>query len=326
MRNIVAKKAFLLALCIGGMLLICTTEVSAKKYRATYSTLSSQSEEDLLTKEWAVNNEEEKIEDEKGAEKESESKKDGLWIDKHPKKVGFTYAADANIVANYIWRGLYVGGPSLQASARIGYGGLFADMWWNIGSENWAFEGLLPELDLSVGFSRWNWSLYVIHMCFFDGTGLFDLRNNAPGKPGNTTELRTSYKISERIPLSVLWCTRFTSRDGYEKDGELVRAWSSYLELGYDAKLPYEMALIARVGMTPWKSMYTGYKGDFAVNNISLALRKDWTVSKHCGMHVTGQVMVNPWQISKENIKWDSHNPGEQRLNANITYGVYLIQ
>ena len=92
------------------------------------------------------------------------------WLDEHPKRLGLTYGADINLVANYIWRGLYVGGPSVQASANVGYGGLFVDMWWNVGSTDWAFQGFLPEVDISVGFSRWGFRLFVIHMCYFDGT------------------------------------------------------------------------------------------------------------------------------------------------------------
>ena len=247
------------------------------------------------------------------------------WLDEHPKRLGLTYGADINLVANYIWRGLYVGGPSVQASANVGYGGLFVDMWWNVGSTDWAFQGFLPEVDISVGFSRWGFRLFVIHMCYFDGTGLFDFKQAAPGQPGNTTELRAGYKVSSKLPLSILWCTRFTSRDGYLlEDGTVKRAWSSYLELGYDFALPYDMTLSARLGMTPWKSLYTGYQGDFAVNNIALTLRKDWSLSAHCGLHLSADLMLNPWRISRENIRWSATEPGEQRLNANISCGVYL--
>ena len=247
------------------------------------------------------------------------------WLDEHPKRLGLTYGADINLVANYIWRGLYVGGPSVQASANVGYGGLFVDMWWNVGSTDWAFQGFLPEVDISVGFSRWGFRLFIIHMCYFDGTGLFDFKQAAPGQPGNTTELRAGYKVSSKLPLSILWCTRFTSRDGYLlEDGTVKRAWSSYLELGYDFALPYDMTLSARLGMTPWKSLYTGYQGDFAVNNIALTLRKDWSLSAHCGLHLSADLMLNPWRISRENIRWSATEPGEQRLNANISCGVYL--
>ena len=288
------QKAFPLALCVGAMLFFLCLPASAEDALFTRDTVGASSAK-------------------------------SRWLDEHPKRLGLTYGADINLVANYIWRGLYVGGPSVQASANVGYGGLFVDMWWNVGSTDWAFQGFLPEVDISVGFSRWGFRLFVIHMCYFDGTGLFDFKQAAPGQPGNTTELRAGYKVSSKLPLSILWCTRFTSRDGYLlEDGSVKRAWSSYLELGYDFALPYDMTLSARLGMTPWKSLYTSYKGDFAVNNIALTLRKDWSLSAHCGLHLSADLMLNPWRISRENIRWSATHPGEQRFNANISCGVYL--
>lgn len=245
------------------------------------------------------------------------------WLDDHPKRIGLTYGANATITANYIWRGLYVGGLSLQASANVGYGGLYADMWWNIGATDWAFSGFNPEVDITLGFARWGLNICVLHMHYFDHTPFFCFNNAAPGQPGNTTELRAGYRVSSKLPLSILWCTRFTGRDGYiTDDGKLRRAWSSYLEVGYDFALPYQMTLAARVGMTPWKSLYTGYQGDFAVTNIDLRLMREWALSPHCGLIVMGQLMLNPRHITKDNLRWNVRHPGEQRLNANLSVGI----
>ena len=243
------------------------------------------------------------------------------WLDEHPKRLGLTYGADINLVANYIWRGLYVGGPSVQASANVGYGGLFVDMWWNVGSTDWAFQGFLPEVDISVGFSRWGFRLFIIHMCYFDGTGLFDFKQAAPGQPGNTTELRAGYKVSSKLPLSILWCTRFTSRDGYLlDDGTVKRAWSSYLELGYDFALPYDMTLSARLGMTPWKSLYTGMQGDFAFCNVSAKLNWHKAISEHCLMTAFANLMINPYDMATDYSINSSRNP----FLWNIGCGFYL--
>ena len=107
------QKAFPLALCVGAMLFFFCLPASA---------------EDVLPARDTV-----------GA-----SPVKSRWLDEHPKRLGLTYGADINLVANYIWRGLYVGGPSVQASANVGYGGLFVDMWWNVGSTDRAFQGFLP--------------------------------------------------------------------------------------------------------------------------------------------------------------------------------------
>lgn len=250
------------------------------------------------------------------------TKENTRWLDDYPKRIGLTCSADANIVANYIWRGQYVGGLSLQASARVNYEGLFADMWWNVGATDWVFSGFNPEVDIAAGFDRWGLQLYWLHMHYFDGTPFFRYANAAPGQSGNTSELRARYTVSSKIPLSILWCTRLAGRDGYiDAKGTLQRAWSSYLEVKYTFALPYQMGLCLAVGMTPWRSLYTGFEGDFAVVNIDVALSKQWQV-KQCVLNLGGEVMFNPWRVNKEYIFWDVRHPGQQRLNANLTFGV----
>ena len=77
----------------------------------------------------------------------------GLW-DEYKQPVGFTYGAQARIQTTYLWRGIYAGGANIQGSANVGYGGLYADMWWNIGVTDWTFKTFEPEVDLSIGFKR----------------------------------------------------------------------------------------------------------------------------------------------------------------------------
>ena len=56
-----------------------------------------------------------------------ESRVESEWLDDYSQPVGFTYSAQATLNAAYLWRGLYVGAANLQASASVGYGGLYAD-------------------------------------------------------------------------------------------------------------------------------------------------------------------------------------------------------
>lgn len=240
---------------------------------------------------------------------------------KHTHQAGLVLTADASLVANYIWRGLYVGGLSMQASARANYYGLFADMWWNIGATDWAFTGFNPEVDITVGFDRWGVQLYWLHAVYFDGTHFFNFDNAAPGEAGNTDELRFRYRISDRVPLSFLWCTRLVGRDGYLSNGELRRAYSSYFEFKYEFALPYAMSLHTTVGMTPWRSLYTGFEGGFAVVNVDVSFHKVWQL-RGCAVSLAGDLMLNPWRVTKDNIRWKPRNPSAQRLNANITVGI----
>ena len=108
----------------------------------------------------------------------------------------FSWSASALVTSNYIWRGLYVGGPSVQLDATVSYAGFFANMWWNVGATDWTFTGLNPEVDVTLGFSRWGLSVYYLHMYYFDRyedgqmSRYFDFRNQTKG--GTTGEWRVA--------------------------------------------------------------------------------------------------------------------------------------
>lgn len=211
------------------------------------------------------------------------------WLDDYPKKVGLTWGASLEAHANYIWRGLRVGGLCHQGIANVGYGGAYVEAWWNVGATDWQLKGFLPEIDLSIGFNRWGVNAYFIYIDHFNGV------ENASG------EVRLKYTVSSKLPLSLFIATRPCLKDHYFNDkGEKVRAYSTYFELGYDFAIPWDLTLAARVGFTPWKSLYTGYNGDFAVNNISMTLTKAWKVKSFMDVNVFAAIMTNPWMISYE--------------------------
>lgn len=262
------------------------------------------------------------------------------WLDEHPKHIGFSWNAHATLTSNYIWRGLYCGGPSLQVDATVGYGGFYANMWWNVGATNWTFTGFNPELDLLIGFSRWGLNVNYLYCFYFDkysdGTPsrFFDFNNYPRGGGGTTGEWRISYRVSDKIPLSCLVAFRTFGRDGYYvslADGEYVdvsnmavisgvalkRAYSTYIELGYDFDLGQDWLLAARLGMTPAKSLYTGFKGDFAVTLVGLKLNKSWALS-HGTMSAFAHVMLQPWQLTKDNLIMPIADAGSQKLNLAV--------
>lgn len=267
---------------------------------------------------------------------EPTEQEESKWLDDYHTKIGFTYGTDATLQSAYLWRGLYVGAFNVQGSANVGYGGLYATMWWNIGTTDWAFSTFQPEVDIIVGFSRWGLTLNAVYIHNFD-CGFFDF-HNYPDK-GNNFELGLRYTVSSKLPLSILWATRVTAKDGYIYDGsftpmfnkgaaigDTVRAYSTYIELSYKHTFPYDISLYGAIGMTPWRSMYTGYKKEFAVHNIDIRLRKDWSVSERCGLMVMGELMINPSALAddRSTAQWHPQNPGKQSVNANIAFGVYL--
>lgn len=220
-----------------------------------------------------------------------------------------TYGAQARVQSSYLWRGLYAGGPNIQASANVGYYGVYADVWWNIGATDIRFSTFEPEVDLTVGFSRWGLNAYLLYIhnfnCgFFDGT-------NYPDR-GNRLEVNVSYTISDKIPLTFLWATRVGASDGYvNAQGEVVRAYSSYAEISYNQPLRNGFSLYGAIGMTPWRSCYTGYQRGAALQNIEVRVRKDWQVGKRTGLMLQGQIAVCP--SAPINV-----------INLNAAFGVYL--
>lgn len=266
------------------------------------------------------------------------------FLAKAEKESKFSWSASATMTSNYIWRGLYCGGPSLQLDATVDYAGFYANMWWNIGTTDWTFTEFNPEVDLQIGFSRWGLNINYLHCFYFDRysdgspTRFFDFKNHPRGGGGTTGEWRVSYRVSDQIPLSILVACRTFSRDGYYvsiADGGYVdvsnmpvltgvalkRAYSTYIELGYDFDLTQNWLLAARVGVTPWKSLYTGFQGNFAVTMTQLKLTKTWEIRREArGANVTAfaNLMLQPWQLNKDNLILPIGEAGYQKLNLAV--------
>jgi len=229
------------------------------------------------------------------------------WLDDYSQHVGLTYNAQARIQTAYLWRGLYCGAANIQASANVGYGGLYFDMWWHLGVPNWRFNSFLPEVDFSLGFNRWGLDVYLLYIYNFD-TGFFDLKGYT--SMGNRLELNLRYTVSSKLPLSFLWATRVAASDHYvNDDGKTVRAWSSYAEISYTHNMRDGWSLYGAIGITPWKGAYNPRGA--ALQNVEVRLRKDWDVAKRCGLMVQAQLVVNPF--AELNV-----------INPNIAFGVYL--
>ena len=284
-------------------------------------------------------------------------------INAKTKKSHFTWSASALFTSNYIWRGLYVGGPSVQLDATVSYAGVFANVWWNIGATDWAFSALNPEVDVAIGFSRWGLSVYYLHCYYFDRyadgqmSHFFDFRNNVQG--GTTGEWRVAYnrpvytnKRGWTTSVNALCAFRTFGRDGYYEDASLQfsgrptgyslevepvwkRAYSTYIEVGVDQTFEHDWSLAARVGITPAKSIYTFYQGDFAVAMVGLKLNKSWdlgakamrreekgTVSdrgvRAGRLNMFAHVMLQPWQVNADNLILPIKQASNQKLNISV--------
>ena len=258
----------------------------------------------------------------------------------------FSWSASALVTSNYIWRGLYVGGPSVQLDATVGYAGFYANVWWNVGATDWTFTGLNPEVDVMIGFSRWGLNICYLHCFYFDtyidGTPsrFFDFRNHPRGGGGTTGEWRVAYGhpvyTNQRgwtTSVNALCAFRTFGRDGYndETTGELKRAYSTYIEAGVDQTFGQGWSLAARLGITPAKSVYTAYQGDFAVTLVGLKLNKSWELGvveakgerREAGrLNAFAHLMLQPWQVTKDNLILPIGQADEDGQKLNLAVGL----
>lgn len=257
----------------------------------------------------------------------------------------FGYDAGADIVSAYIWRGQYNGGLSFQPTLDLGWDSEHTSFrfgtWWNVGASDWKFqkEGtfFVPELDVYGTINLWGVTLGFTHYYYFGGSKFFcwdkveawktnpDWENNT-----STTEVTIGYDFStlDLCGLYFTWNTMVAGNDfAYTEEGEIdKRAYSSYLEVGYDYTWENPgITLGGAVGMVPWASDYYG-TDKFAVTNLTLKLNKAWDFDA-CELDLYAQGSINPTGINKENAYINGTGDekiGEQRLNGCIGLGVWF--
>ena len=198
-------------------------------------------------------------------------------------KVETTVSAD--IVNQYIWRGLDLGNTSLQPTLGIGYKGLSLSTWGSCGLTD---SNDTKELDLTLGYTTGGLNIGITDYWF--NTGL-DLQNRYFKYDAHETnhvfEANIGYDFG---PLAVQWYTNFAGNDGTNKDGK--HAYSSYVEV----IVPFRFSAIdwtATAGAVPYATTSYDTTG-FAVTNLSLQATKDIKVTDSFSLPVFAQVSANP--------------------------------
>ena len=263
-------------------------------------------------------------------------------------EVEFAYDAGAELVSSYIWRGQYNGGLSLQPDLEIGYDGSHSSLrigaWGNIGASDWMFKKdqgdgtgytkFMPEIDIVGTFTLYGLSVGFNHYYYCDGTSFFNWKSvadiDAEGGT-STTEVWAGYNFNHffgsKAGAYINWYTTVAGGDlVYDEAGDPKRAWSSYLEIGYEYCFEDAgVTLGAQVGMSPWKSDLYG-NDKFAVTNVSLKINKDWEF-EHMTLSLFGQGTVNPNGIDKTNVFVNAAGDDklyQQKLNGVIGLGFWF--
>ena len=245
----------------------------------------------------------------------------------------FFYEVGADLVSSYLWRGQNLGGLSLQPSVTLGWNGLYLCTWANIGADNWRFQNLNPELDVTIGYDNYGVQLDLTHLYYFYGDKYFQGLTDANNESSTTMELHAGINIgewAEKVPLSIDWYTTVLGYDPIlDADGNAKRAWSTYIQVGYDFYLPLDIVLGLKVGFTPWQGMYSDYEEvwkngqTIGINNIQLRAEREFELKGIC-LNVWGEAMFNCYGVTKDNIIKTFGEASSQKLNACIGVGVYF--
>jgi hypothetical protein len=256
--------------------------------------------------------------------------------DKREKKeIGLSLEVGADVVSAYLWRGQNLGGISVQPSVTLDWKGLYVSGWANLGADNWTFEELNPELDITIGYDNYGLQVDLTHLYYFDGAyfpkGGF--KPQLEQESSSTMEAHVGLHLGdlmEKFPLSVDWYTTIFGNDCYLNDaGEWQRAWSTYVEVGYQFNILLGITLDARVGFTPWRGMYSFYEEVWknaktvAINNVNLRAERDFEL-KRLAFGVWAECMLNCYGIDKTNVTTELGRKWEQRFNFCVGGCVYL--
>ena len=191
----------------------------------------------------------------------------------------------ADIVSQYIWRGLDLGNVSLQPTFGIGYKGLSLIAWGNVGLTD---SSDTKEIDLTLSYTIGGFNIGITDYWTNDGADpeARYFKYNAHST-NHTFEANIGYDFG---PAAIQWYTNFAGYDAVTEQGK--RAYSSYVELS----TPFKLASVdwnATLGVVPFTTDNYDATG-FAVTNLSLMAMKDIKITDKFSIPIFGQVVANP--------------------------------
>ena len=192
----------------------------------------------------------------------------------------------ADIVNQYVWRGMRLGGFGIQPELALGWKGLYLGAWGHtglVGAEN-------PlEVDLTLDYSIGGFHIGITDY-WTDDTGespnYFCYR---PVYTGHTFEAAVGYDFGF---LSLNWYTNFWGYDGdamLEEGGK--RPYSSFVEL----TVPFTLAGCdweASVGASPFRSDFYGNEG-FSVTHVALTASREIPITDSFSLPVFASGIAN---------------------------------
>ena len=256
-------------------------------------------------------------------------------VDTPSREIGLSVEVGADVVSSYLWRGQNLGGLAIQPSITLDWKGLYVSGWGNIGADNWTFENLNPELDITIGYDNYGLQLDLTHLYYFGGESYFPKGGFKAQEieSSSTMEAHAGFHLGdlvESVPLAIDWYTTIYGADCYLNEaGEWQRAWSTYIQVGYTFNLPVGVDLTTNVGFTPWRGMYSNYDEVWknaktvAINNLHLRAERYFEL-KGIELGVWGECMLNCYGLDKTNLTTALENKFDQRFNWGVGGCLYF--
>lgn len=189
----------------------------------------------------------------------------------------------ADLVSNYVWRGMKLGDAAIQPCMSVSYKGFSLEAWGSYGLVN---SDDAKEVDLTLSYTTGGLTVAVTDY-FVEGAGSPKYFMYETHKTGHTFEANVGYDFDI---FSVNAYVNFAGADF--KADEDKNAYSTYVELAAPFRLG-GLDWTATVGAVPMESPYYETNG-FAVTNVSLQTEKDLKISNTFSLPVFGAVTANP--------------------------------
>ena len=197
-----------------------------------------------------------------------------------------------DVASHYLWRGMELGGPSIQPSAYFDY----EKGDWAVSLGLWGTKSFFKnrygdhysEMDISMEASWRGLTLSVID---------YGEDYSAPWQEGHFLDVGLSYTLSDNIPVTFSWYSIVNqTHEGSMLDGgkgfDWKRAFPSYFEVAYEFSLSVIDFSVA-AGLLPFASEY--YENDhWGVCNLNLSVGHEFEFKHGGALPVSGQVMYNP--------------------------------
>lgn len=248
-------------------------------------------------------------------------------------EVEFAYEAGTDIVSSYVWRGMYNGGLSLQPEGLVGFDALDeaiqfrGGIWASVGASDWQFK---PDMGDGRAYTMFMPEIdFIASLSFYGASVGFNEYYYCDDFSSHQSEIWAGYNFDQQFGVGayINWYTMIAGDDFItDENDEERRAWSSYIELGYDYTFEEQgITLGAQIGMSPWASDLYGNE-KFAVTNISLKLNKEWEFDAvTVDLYALGS--INPDHITTQNAFVGAAGEDKlynQKLNASLGLGIWF--